>query len=240
MEWREEGFLLAARPHGETAMILDVFTPSHGRHAGVLRGGASRKMTPHLQPGTQLDITWKSRLQEHMGSFAIEPVRSRAAVALTNRRALAGLNAVCALLQFCLPEREAHGALYLRSEQLLDLMGQDALWPLAYLNWEKALLEELGYGLDLSVCAATGSTDDLCYVSPKTGRAVSKAGAGIWADKLLPLPPCLLGQGAAPDDEVALALTTTGFFLEHRVAPALGHKPLPQARARYRDLLTRP
>ncbi len=121
----------------------------------------------------------------------------------------------------------------------MDLLGQDEIWPLAYLRWELALLDELGFGLDLTACAVTGATEGLVYVSPKTGRAVSANGAGEWADKLLPLPPCLRGEGMAPDLEVAEALRTTGYFLENRVAPSLGHNPLPEARARFVDQVTR-
>lgn len=239
MEWRDHGILLSMRRHGETAAIIEVFTESHGRHAGVVRGGASRKIAPILQPGAQLDLTWRARLEDHIGSFTVEPLRSRAAAALSGRLALSGLNAVTALLTFCLPEREAHARLYRRSEQLLDLLGQDEIWPLAYLQWELALLDEMGFALDLSRCAATGATTDLAYVSPRTGRAVSRAGAGDWADRLLPLPPCLRGEGEAPDDEIAQALRTTGYFLEHHLAPALGHKPPPEARARFVEAFTR-
>ncbi len=238
MEWRDEGIVLSSRKHGETSVILDVFTPDHGRHAGVVRGGTSRKMAPILQPGGQVDLAWRARLEAHIGSFTVEPVRSRAA-ALSDRMTLAGLNAVTGLLSFCLPEREPHPKLYKRSEQLLDLLGQDEIWPLAYLRWEQALLEDLGFGLDLSVCAATGATDGLCYVSPKSGRAVSARGAGDWADRMLPLPPCLLGQGDAPDEEILIALQTTGYFLEHKLAPELGHKPIPEARARLMDAFSR-
>lgn len=239
MEWRDEGFVLSSRRHGETAAIIDVFTETHGRHSGVVRGGASRKTAPILQPGAQLDLLWKARLEEHLGSFQVEPIRSRSVSAFSGRLALAGLNAVTALLSFCLAERQPFPQFYKRSEQLLDLLGQDEIWPLAYLNWEMALLDELGFGLDLSSCAVTGATEGLIYVSPKSGRAVTAAGAGDWADRLLPLPPCLLGQGPAPDAEISDALGTTGFFLESRVAPELGHKPLPAARARFVDLFTR-
>lgn len=239
MEWRDHGILLTARRHGEAAAIIEVFTEAHGRHAGVVRGGASRKLAPLLQPGAQLDLQWQARLEEHIGSYRVEPLRSRAAAALSGRMALAGLNAVTALLAFCLPERAPHPALYRRSEQLMDLLGQDEVWPLAYLNWEMALLEELGFGLDLSRCAATGVNDELIYVSPKSGRAVSRHGAGDWVDRMLPLPPCLRGEGPAPDAEVADALRTTGYFLEHRVAPALGHRPLPEARARFVEIFAR-
>lgn len=239
MEWRDHGILLSMRRHGEAAAIIDVFTEGHGRHAGVVPGGASRKQAPILQPGAQLDLTWRARLEDHIGTYRAEPLRSRAAAALSGRLALAGLNAVTALLSFALAEREVHQPLYRRSEQLLDLLGQDEIWPLAYLNWEKALLEELGFGLDLSACAATGINDELIYVSPKSGRAVSRHGAGEWADRMLPLPPCLRGEGPAPDAEIAEALRTTGHFLEHRLAPALGHTPLPEARARFVELFTR-
>ncbi|MCW8842244.1 MAG: DNA repair protein RecO [Rhodobacteraceae bacterium] len=238
MDWRDEGIVLSRRKHGETSVILDVFTPEHGRHAGVVRGGTSRKMTPILQPGAQVDVTWRARLEAHIGSFTVEPVRSRAA-ALSDRMALAGLNAVTGLLSFCLPEREAYPALYRRSEQLLDLLGQGEVWPLGYLHWEQALLEELGFGLDLSACAVTGATEGLCYVSPKSGRAVSGQGAGEWADRLLPLPPCLLGRGDVSDQDILTALQTTGYFLEHRVAPELGHKPLPEVRGRLMDVFSR-
>ncbi|AXT28571.1 DNA repair protein RecO [Ruegeria sp. AD91A] len=239
MDWRDHGILLTLRRHGETAAIIEVFTEGHGRHAGVVRGGTSRKIAPILQPGAQLDVLWRARLEEHIGTFQVEPLRSRAAAAFSGRLALSGLNAVVSLLSFCLPEREPHASLYTRTEQLMDLLGQDEIWPLAYLRWELALLDELGFGLDLTACAVTGVTEGLIYVSPKTGRSVSANGAGDWADKLLPLPPCLRGEGTAPDAEIAEALRTTGYFLEHRVAPSLGHNPLPEARARFVDQVTR-
>ncbi|WP_233544850.1 DNA repair protein RecO [Pseudooceanicola sediminis] len=219
--------------------MIEVFTPSHGRHAGIVRGGSSRKIAPMLQPGAQLDIAWRARLEEHLGYFTVEPVRSRAAVSLGERLALAGLNAVTGLLVFCLPEREAHPRLYRQTEQLLDLLDRPEVWPLAYLRWEMALLEDMGYGLDLSCCAVTGATEGLAYVSPRTGRAVTRAGAGAYADRLLPLPPTLMGQGDAPDADVAAALMVTGHFLHNRLAPELGSKPLPDARQRLIEAISR-
>jgi len=234
MEWRDQGILLSSRRHGESSAIIDVFTPDHGRHAGVVRGGASRKMAPVLQPGAQLDVSWRARLEDHLGTYQAELVRSRAALVMGDRLALAGLNAVTALLLFCLPEREAHTPLYQKSEQLLDLLGQSEIWPLAYLKWEMALLEDMGFGLDLSECAALGGTDrELAYISPRTGRAVSRDGAGEWAEKLLPLPPCLLGKSPADDAEIMQALEVTGYFLSHSLAPEVGNKPLPEARGRF-------
>ncbi|MBI6629235.1 DNA repair protein RecO [Pontibaca salina] len=239
MEWRDQGILLSVRRHGETGAIIDAFTSAHGRHMGVVRGGASRRSTPMLQPGAQLDLTWRARLPEHLGVYRAEPMRSRAAAAMSSRLALAGLNAVTALLSFCLPEREAHAALYQRSEQLLDLLGQDDLWPLAYLHWELVLLEEVGFGLDLACCAVTGETGNLAYISPRSGRAVSRDGAGDWAHRLLPLPDCLRGIGPAPDKEIAEGLRVTGHFLTDHLAPALGNNPLPDSRARFVETFAR-
>ncbi|WP_298844317.1 DNA repair protein RecO [uncultured Roseobacter sp.] len=239
MEWRDQGILLNTRRHGETSAIIEVFTPDHGRHAGVVRGGTSRKIAPHLQPGAQLDLLWRARLEDHIGSFQVEPVRSRAAQALGDRLALAGLNAVTALLGFCLPEREPHAGLYRQTEQLLDLLDQPALWPLAYLRWEVRLLHEMGYALELERCAVTGTREDLAYVSPKSGRAVSRGAAGEWADRLLPLPDVLRGLGDAEDQEIADSFVTTGYFLTSHLARDLGDRPLPEARARFVDVFSR-
>ena len=227
---------MAGRTHGETSAIIEVFTPTRGRQAGIVRGGASRKLAPVLQPGAQLDLAWLARLEDHLGSFKAELLRSRAAYSLSDRLSLAGLNAVTSLLLFALPERESHARLYHQTENLLDLLGQPDVWPLAYLNWEMALLDELGFGLDLSSCAVEGrGTNDLSYVSPRTGRAVSRRGAGDWAERLLPLPPCLLGHGPAPDSEITQGFALTGHFLRHRLAHELGNKPLPDARQRFVD-----
>ena len=238
MDWRDEGVLLAVRRHGETSSIIEVFTLGHGRHAGIVHGGASRRLAPLLQPGAQLDVAWRARLDEHLGSYAVEPLRSRAAL-MADRLALAGLNSICALLTFLLPEREAHGALYGATIGLLDRIGAGEGWAVDYLRWELGLLEEMGYGLDLSSCALTGSRDDLAYVSPKSGRAVAREAAGEWVDRLLPLPACLLGQGPAGAGDIADGLRLTGYFLEHRIAPELGSRPLPEARRRLVTLLSR-
>ncbi|MDA5093198.1 DNA repair protein RecO [Aliiroseovarius sp. KMU-50] len=238
MDWRDEGALLSVRKHGETSVIIEVFAAEHGRHAGIVRGGVSRKMQPILQPGTQLDLTWRARLEEHIGSFTVEPIKARALI-MSDRSALAGLNAMTALLRFALPERETHPVLYSRTQSMLDLLAANPLWPVAYLKWELALLEEMGFGLDLSQCAVTGSKDDLAYVSPKTGRAVSAEGAGEWADRLLPLPAELLGVGQGRLENVLDGLVTTGHFLTHGLAHSMGDKPLPEARARLLDRLKR-
>ena len=238
MEWRDEGVLLAVRPHGETAAIIEVFTAQHGRHAGVVRGGASRRLSPILQPGAQLAVTWRARLDGQIGTFVVEPLRSRTGV-LGDRLALGGLSSICALLLVALAEREPHPLLWTSSIAVLDALQTTPDWPLQYLRWEMHLLEELGFGLDLTSCAVTGSREDLAYVSPKTGRAVSRGAAGEWAARLLPLPVALLGQGPADGAEVVQGLALTGHFLARELAQMLNGRSLPEARARLVGLLAR-
>lgn len=231
IDWQDEGIILTARPHGETSAIVEAFTRAHGRHAGVVRGGVSRRMSAVLQPGVQAALSWRARIEDHLGAFTVEPLRSRAA-AMENRVTLAGVTAVTALLSLVLPERDPHPVFHDRSSALLDLAAEPALWPLAYLQWELALLDEMGFGLDLAACAVTGATDDLAYVSPKSGRAVARGAAGPWAERLLPLPAVLRGEGEATGAEIALALGTTGWFIAHRLLAAQGGRDLPAARAR--------
>lgn len=229
MDWQDEGILIATRPHGESAAIIEVFTAVHGRHAGVVRGGASRRMAPVLQPGAQVSVAWRARLSEHIGAFTVEPVRSRAAL-LPEAGRLAALSSACALLHVALPEREPHPALWTDSVAMLDrLEGED--WGADYLRWELRLLADLGFGLDLSACAVTGVTEGLAYVSPRTGRAVSRTAAGDWADRLLPLPAVLGGEWAGAE-ELPMGLAITGHFLARELAPALREGLLPEARAR--------
>lgn len=236
MEWREDGLLLKCATHGETNAIIEVFTRDHGRHAGIVRGGASRKVAATLQPGTQVNVTWRARLEDHLGTYSVEPLQSRAHL-MSDRLTLAGLNAMTALLSFALPERQAHAALYHQTLTVLNMMDGD-FWPLAYLRWEVSLLDEMGFGLDLTECAVTGARDGLTFISPKSGRAVATGAAGQWADKLFPLSPALLGESADMDD-IRSGLRVTGHFLTTRLAPALGQRPLPGARARLIDRLDR-
>lgn len=238
MEWRDQGVLLSMRPHGESSAIIEVFTAAHGRHVGVVRGGGSRRMGAMLQSGNQLDLTWRARLDDHIGVFAAEPLQARAGI-LADRLALAGLNAVCALLHVALPEREPHPLLWRMTIALLDRLNSVQPWVPDYLRWEMGLLEELGYALELTSCAVSGSRDDLAFVSPKTGRAVSRAAAGEWAQRLLPLPAMLLGQGPAMAGEAAQAMALTGHFLNRSLEPVLNGRPLPEARARLLQLLIR-
>ncbi|MEM7439447.1 MAG: DNA repair protein RecO [Pseudomonadota bacterium] len=232
MEWRDTGMILTVRPHGESAAILEVLTESHGRHAGVVQGGTSRKKAPTLQPGNQVSLEWRARLEEHIGSYRVELLQSRTTI-LSDRRALAAMGSVTALLAFAMPERMDLPGVYTMTMELADRLvtGNDA-WISHYAQWELQVLEELGYGLDLSQCAATGTVNDLVWVSPKSGRAVSADAGAPFADRLLPLPAFLVEASQANAADVLAALTMTGYFWEHWLAPALGDRPLPGARSR--------
>ncbi|MBW7055502.1 DNA repair protein RecO [Paracoccus bogoriensis] len=231
MEWQAEGTVLTRRPHGENAVIIDVLTAEHGRHAGLVPGGASQKRAAMLQPGARLALRWRARRDDQLGTMTAEPLRLRAGL-MADPLALAGLNAVCALLVFALPERDPHPRLALATERLLDLMDRAADWPADYLQWEMLLLDELGLGLDLTACAVTGAREGLAYVSPRSGRAVSRAGAGEWADRLLPLPAIMGGAGDNRGRGLAEGLAITGHFLRVRLAEQMVGRPLPEARAR--------
>ncbi len=232
MDWRDEGVLLSLRRHGENAAIVECFTREHGRHAGIVRGGASRKMAPLLQPGAQLTLEWRARLAEHLGAYRVELDRSRAGAVLNDGDALAALGSVVALLTAYLPEREAHSDLYSATVSLLDALGANPGWPAAYVAWELALLSELGFPLDLGRCAATGVEDDLIWVSPKTGRAVSSEAGSPYKDRLLTLPAFLTGGEETPLG-VWQGLRLTGYFLKNWVAPSVDTHAPPAARDRF-------
>ncbi|MEM1363885.1 MAG: DNA repair protein RecO [Pseudomonadota bacterium] len=237
MEWSDYGTVLGAQPFGETGARVEVFTQNHGRHAGLVRGGAGRKRAPDLQPGTYVSVTWRARLGEHLGVFSLEAERARAAALLADRLALSGLNAVCGLSLVGLPERQTLPDFHKATETLFDLMTLTPAWTLAYLRWEVDLLEVLGAGLDLTRCAVSGDQSDLQFISPKTGRAVSADAAGEWADRLLPFPAVLKGEGTAPDREILDGLDVTGHFLTR--AFRLQGIELPPARARLLDAIAR-
>ena len=177
MEWRDKGILLATKQFGETSLIIDVFTPDHGKASGVVRGGQSKKLKPILQIGAQLDLTWKARLQEHLGSFQVDLIRSRTANVMNDRLLLAGMLSSATLINRFFPAGQVYKNFYKSSENLFDLLQFPDIWLLAYFKWELEFLETLGFGLDLKTCAVTGSTEDLMFISPKTGRAVSQAAA---------------------------------------------------------------
>ena len=238
MEWRDEGILLWVRRHGESNVIVEALTADHGRHAGLVRGGASKSLTAILQPGAQLSLEWNARLAEHLGTYKVDLIRSRAGGILGNRDILAGLNAVSAILVQFLAERDPNPDVYRITLGLVDAMAaQDPSWPVAYARWELELLQALGFGLDLSSCASTGQREDLVYVSPRSGRAVCRAAGAAFADRMLPLPGFLVGQGRPAIGDVREALRMTGYFFQHWVCDAFDVKELPEPRARLLRLM---
>ena len=239
MEWRGEGLLLGLRRHGEGAAIIEVLTPDLGRLAGVVRGGAGRRLAPVLQPGAQLSLVWRARLAEHIGTFTAELLRPRIAVALGDPVALQGLASVCALLLLALPERAPEPGTYAETCALLDAMGAPG-WPEAYVRWEVGLLATLGQGLDLGSCAITGATEGLSHVSPRTGRAVQGEAAAAWTDRLLVLPGWIAEEGTAGSAAALDAgFELTGHFLTRALGDLGRAANLPDARARLRDAAMR-
>jgi DNA repair protein RecO (recombination protein O) len=218
MEWKDEGIVLAVRRHGETSAIVEVLTATHGRSLGLVRGGRSRRMRPVLQPGNIVMATWRARLEEHLGNFTVEPVEFKAGLLIGEAMRLAALTTLAAEAQL-LPEREPHPRLYEALRVVLDALPEEDTWPPLLVRWEMGLLDELGFGLDLARCAATGSTDDLIYVSPRTGRAVSRTAGEAYRDRLLVLPAFLKGrQAGLPGlSDVIDGLKLTGFFLDRHL-----------------------
>jgi DNA repair protein RecO (recombination protein O) len=238
MDFSDEGILLSARPLGEANTIAEIFTHAHGRHLGLVRGGRSRRLRPLLQPGNLLSVTWRARLSEHLGSFAVELLDARAARVLDDAAALAGIGSLTSLAKL-LPERDPHPQLYAEALHVLRALDDTPAWPSLLVRWELLLLQDLGFGLDLSECAATGVATDLTYVSPRSGRAVSHDAGKPYGDKLLPLPRFLLAEDAAPPpQDVAAAFALTGYFLERDVLGPQG-LALPQPRERLMELLAR-
>ncbi|KQT88285.1 DNA repair protein RecO [Aurantimonas sp. Leaf443] len=217
MEWREAAIVLGFRRHGETSVIAEVMTRERGRHLGIVRGGRSRKQQPVLQPGNGVEVNWRARLDEQMGTFTVEPLAMRAARLMETAAGLNAIQAVASHLRL-LPERDPHPRLYDALEAMADHLGDPLTAGELVLRFELALLEELGVGLDLTRCAATGTAKDLAYVSPKTGRAVGRGPGEPWRDKLFALPPFLLDETHRPDaGELGSAFAMTGFFLFRHV-----------------------
>jgi DNA repair protein RecO (recombination protein O) len=232
MEWSDEGMILSGRPHGETWAVLELFTRRNGRHLGLVHGGRSRKLRPILQIGNHVEASWKARIADNLGHFALELRKSYAALVLDDAAALAALASIAALARL-LPERDPHPNLFEVTLFVLGYLDEREVWPALLVRWELALLEELGFGLDLTTCAATGATTDLSYVSPKSGRAVSTAAGEPYKQRLLALPQFLAGR--APEGvsaaDVAAGLALTEHFLLARVLRPRD-LAMPEARSR--------
>lgn len=230
MDFQEDAFVLSARAHGDTGVVVELLTETHGRRSAYVAGGASRKMKPFLQAGARVTADYRARTSDHLGSARLEPVGEGPSALFDDPLALTGLAAAAAVAQGALPEREPHPGVFLAFEALLSAFALPDVWPAIFVRFEAGLLEDLGFGLDLSRCAVTGSMDDLVWVSPRTGRAVSRDAGAPYADKLLKLPPFMLGaQAGLSGGDVRDGLALTGHFLEQFVFHPL-NRPLPPAR----------
>jgi len=238
MDFSDEGILISAKPLGEANTIAELLTAKHGRHLGLVRGGRSRRMRPLMQLGNRLSITWRARLADHLGGYNVELLEPNAARVLDDQLALAAIGSLTALAKL-LPERDPHPELYHGALEVLHALEGASLWPALLVRWEMMLLQDLGFGLDLSECATTGTEANLVYVSPKSGRAVSREARQPYCDQLLKLPRFLLEDGPAPSRADILAgIGLTGHFLERDVLAPQG-RILPAARTRLIELLAR-
>jgi DNA repair protein RecO (recombination protein O) len=230
MEWRDEGVVIGLKRLGEGSAVVEAMTRAHGRHLGVVRGARSPRLAPALQPGNSVGLVWRARLDEHLGAYVVEPLTLRAGRFLPSAMALAGLALIGALLRL-LPERDPHEALFEALIALIETLDDAGKAPAALARFEALILEECGFALDLSTCAATGAAEDLVYVSPKSGRAVSAAAGAPYRDRLLPLPAFLRDAALEPTaDAIADAFRLTGYFLDRELFAPRGQK-LPEARA---------
>jgi DNA repair protein RecO (recombination protein O) len=226
MEWRDEGVILSVRRHGETSAIAEILTAGHGRVLGLVRGGRSRVQRPVLQAGNAVQMVWRARLEEQLGTFTLEPLDLRAGAIMEEPFRLAGLATLTGLAQL-LPEREPHPRVYEALRVVLEAIGDDQLWPALLVRWELGLLDELGFGLDLSKCAATGARENLAYVSPRSGKAVSAEAGEPFQNRLFRLPAFLWAGGTAAPADVIEGLKLAGFFLERHVFERRGMR-LPE------------
>ncbi len=230
MEFTDDAFVLSARAHGETGAIVELLTARHGRYAAHVAGGASRRIKPFLQAGARATVRYRARVSEQLGSATLEPVGEGPSALFDDALALAGIAAAAAVAAAALPERDPHPGAFLAFEALSAAFEDPDIWPAVFVRFEAGLLDDLGFGLDLSKCAATGAVDDLIYVSPRTGRAVSRTAGEAYKDRLLALPGFLLSsQSRLAVGDVGAGLGLTGHFLQSFIFGPL-NRPLPPAR----------
>jgi DNA repair protein RecO (recombination protein O) len=233
VQWIDDAIVIGTRRHGESSLIVEMMTRAHGRHLGLVRGGRSRRMSGVLQPGNSVTATWRARLEDHLGHYAVEPIRDRAARLIETATGLAAIQTLAALLRL-LPERDPHARLFEALGVILDAVDDPRATAAMIARFELALLEDLGFGLDLDRCAVTGANDDLAYVSPRSGRAVTRSAGEAYRPRLLPLPQFLaggIGSDTAPDlADIVAAFRLTGYFLLRHVLEPRGIG-LPDARA---------
>ena len=239
MNWTDEGIVLSARKHGESAAIVTLLTRENGRHSGLVRGGYGSRVRGIYQTGNLVCADWRARLSEHLGTYSCELLQPNAAMLMSERLPLLALTSAAALVERLLPEREPHPDTFASLLALIEILDADENWLPRYVEWELGLLNQLGYGLDLTECAATGSTDDLVFVSPRTGCAVSAGAGAPYKEKLFDLPTFFMTSDPAPiSEDIDMGLRITGHFLS-RCAKDADAGDLPKSRARFVDKVAR-
>ncbi len=252
MHWTDESIVLSIRKHGESSAVARLFSHHHGVFAGVVKGAHSKTNRGVIQPGNVVSATWQARLSEHLGTLKAELTDPVAAFVMQDAAKLAALSSACTLIEAAMPERHPYPKLYKQLRIFLHVLKEEEHWHEAYVRLEMAILTESGFGLDLSQCASTGVREDLVYVSPKTGRAVSREAGEPYKEKLLLLPEFLLpkalprkaGEGisvpCSPDTQETLAgLRVSGYFLDAWLLAPHGKK-LPAARQRLAQMMKEP
>jgi len=240
VNWTDQGIIIGTRRHGETSLIVEVMTEAHGRHLGLVKGGRGREHRAALQPGNTVSAAWRARLDEHLGNWSIEPTVARAARLMETGSGVYGLQMVAALLRI-LPERDPHPALYAALAPILDSLDDPYRAGEVLVRFELLMLAEFGFGLDLSRCAATGLAGDLAFVSPKTGRAVSREAGAAYADRMFAFPRLFAERretGPASGEALSEAFALTGYFLSRHVFEPRGEAP-PRARESFLALIGR-
>jgi DNA repair protein RecO (recombination protein O) len=229
IEWSDTGTVLGTRRLGESSVVLEVFTAEHGLSKGLVKGGASRKKRPDMQLGNRLLLEWKARLSDHLGNFTFESDRSRSLALTSSPEVLMAVQSAAEILRL-FPERQSEPEMFAGFETLLDRSESSIIACNLLVRFELNALERLGFGLELGHCAATGTTDDLAYVSPRTGRAVSRDEGEPWKDKLLALPAGLdAGSSLTTPQDIVAALDLTGFFLDRWLyLPRNREMPVPR------------
>lgn len=237
-QWQDQGIVLSARPHGESGAVISLLTEQHGRHAGYVRGAHSSRMRGIVEPGNLVGVNWQARIEHNLGTFALEQERNLAGPVMGDPLRLGAVLAACSLCDAALPEREGHPGLFHGLRALFEALDRE-IWGASYVMWEIALLRELGFGLNLTRCAGGGSAENIVYVSPKSGHAVSLEAGEPYKDKLLPLPAFLTPQrGPVTAEEVRKGIRMTGYFLEHWVF-AHHSRGVPEDRLRFEERFAR-
>ena len=239
MNWSDEAIILSVRPHGETSAVVELLTREHGRHLGLVHGGRSRKARPVLQTGNHVDVHWTARLQEHLGTVTVEPRRAYGVEAMEDAKALTGLLSLAALARL-VPERDPHPGLFEITLFVLGFLDDASVWPALMVRWEMALLDDLGFGLDLTQCASSGTTEDLIYVSPRSGRAVSRTAGEPYKGRLLALPSFLKpgAKGDVTPADLVAGFALTAHFIEARLLQPRGDA-MPEPRLRLAATVTK-